>query len=632
MKLTISSRVEALSDKLFEMKNEVTEIEFLRGVGQLEGIKIHDFPILKTVIIGEGVTKIPAFFLSESKIEKVVLPDTIEEIKESAFEDCLFLEDIKLPPSVKKVGKRAFRKCSTVNFILPPGLTHIGEKAFSGCTFDEELRLPETLVEIGRKAFYNTRKLKKIYLPKSVEVIGGNFFNKKTTRLFLDEENPYFTLEEGKLYTKDKSVLILVAQEKTTYSAVTSFILDENTKEIREGAFDGCNFHNIYLNSNIKVIPKEAFRDAIFTEIFLPEGLERIEELAFYKAKGKSLVLPNNIKKIEKKVFVYARIEELILSDEIVEIEGNAFLRFSTTINAFPKKLKRIGRYAFSDNQYLKGAILPEGLEVLEGGCFSDCYLLEEVRLPNTLKEIGFGCFDGCENLSEISLPEGLEKIGEDAFVRTSIKEISLPKGIKELGIGAFNGIPKVEFYDDVRRKEEDTASFWRESFFSESDHSETEIILKSAKTDEIIYRFIYVPIKEEIQGISTNLSSKLFGEDNSFDFETYDSLFGKMQDIRKMVKVAFYRLKYPYGLTEENKIRYKAYLCSLKGSRNLTFLTLDAYEKQGMEGLLPYFQYDMFSSETLELFFKRVAKERGEKEIIEILNWKRENLGFEEI
>lgn len=632
MKLTISSRVEALSDKLFELKNEVTEIEFLRGVGYLEGIEIHDFPILKTVIIGEGVRKVPAFFLSESKIEKVVLPDTIEEIEESAFEDCLFLEDIKLPPSVKKVGKRAFRKCSTVNFILPPGLTHIGEKAFSGCTFDEELRLPETLVEIGRKAFYNTRKLKKIYLPKSVEVIGGNFFNKKTTRLFLDEENPYFTLEEGKLYTKDKSVLILVAQEKTAYSAVTSFILDENTKEIREGAFDGCNFHNIYLNPHIKVIPKEAFRDAIFTEIFLPEGLERIEELAFYKAKGKSLVLPNNIKKIEKKVFVYARIEELILSDEIVEIEGNAFLRFSTTIDAFPKKLKRIGRYAFSDNQYLKGAILPEGLEVLEGGCFSDCYLLEEVRLPSTLKEIGLGCFDGCENLSEISLPEGLEKIGEDAFVRTSIKEISLPKGVKELGIGAFNGIRKVEFYDDVRRKKDDSISSWETSFFSESNYSETEIILKSAKTDEIIYRFIYVPIKEEIQGISTNLSSKLFGEDNSFDFETYDSLFEKLHDIRRQVKVAFYRIKYPYFLSEKNKKRYEDYLFSLRGKRDVVFLALEDYHRKGREGLASYFRYNMLNRENMELLVERLAESGDEKGIIEILSWMNENIGFEEI
>ena len=54
------------------------------------------------VVVPHGVTSVA------EDVERVILPDSVEEIGAGAFRDCLVLQTIELPKSVKCVGAGAF--------------------------------------------------------------------------------------------------------------------------------------------------------------------------------------------------------------------------------------------------------------------------------------------------------------------------------------------------------------------------------------------------------------------------------------------------------------------------------------------------------------------------------------------
>ncbi len=66
----------------------------------------------------------------------IQIPDGVERIAESAFENHYYLTDIILPDTLKEIGKRAFFGCSGLNeFVLPDSVETIGKDAFTGCSF-----------------------------------------------------------------------------------------------------------------------------------------------------------------------------------------------------------------------------------------------------------------------------------------------------------------------------------------------------------------------------------------------------------------------------------------------------------------------------------------------------------------
>lgn len=73
-------------------------------------------------------------FSDNTKIKKIILPDSIESISDLAFYKCKNLQTITLPTHLIKIGYSAFQNCSNLkSIVLPERLTHIGFGAFSGC-------------------------------------------------------------------------------------------------------------------------------------------------------------------------------------------------------------------------------------------------------------------------------------------------------------------------------------------------------------------------------------------------------------------------------------------------------------------------------------------------------------------
>ena len=107
------------------------------------------------------------------KDETVVIPKEIEghevaAIKMLAFTQNKTIEKVVFPDSVKQIWDSAFLDCSNLKeVVFPKNLDFIGEEAFKNCTSLKEINLPENLKEIWPRAFYNCSSITKVNMPKS---------------------------------------------------------------------------------------------------------------------------------------------------------------------------------------------------------------------------------------------------------------------------------------------------------------------------------------------------------------------------------------------------------------------------------------------------------------------------------
>lgn len=129
-----------------------------------------------------------------------------------------------------------------------------------------------------------------------------------------------------------------------------------------------------------------------------------------------------------------------------------------------PSSIKRIGKYAFTNNPKLTSITLGSGLTAIDDGAFEycvgllsitipdgvtrlsrhtfkDCIRLQSVRLPATLTSIGEGTFQNNESLTGISFPATLTTIDENAFLDcTALQTLTIPPGVQKIGSSAFEG------------------------------------------------------------------------------------------------------------------------------------------------------------------------------------------------
>ena len=234
-----------------------------------------DFVFDKGKVLGfSGIGK-----LKVRKNKDLVIPEKngkypIDEIGDDAFRNVDFegsslnkydLKSIKLPKTVKKIGKFAFQSNYLTEFEAPEALKIIGDGAFMNNKI-ETLELSEKTEIIGSSAFH-INKLFAIVIYPNVREIGISAFRNN------DAQNVMF--------------------------------MGDKVEKIGEMAF--CNNKidelDLSLLTKLKEIPVQAFYKNSITKVTMPENLESVKEEAFRYNNLKEIDFSNKIKEIRFNAF-----------------------------------------------------------------------------------------------------------------------------------------------------------------------------------------------------------------------------------------------------------------------------------------------------------------------------------------
>lgn len=162
--------------------------------------------------------------------QSVSLPDSVERIGNSLFENSKNLQRVKLPAMITELPPYLFAGCSSLNKITMPnqlngfseglfygcssleeipfrlGITELPENVFAGCSSIKSIVLPNSITKICSLAFANCTSLESIVLPENLISIADDAFagcEKIRTIRISDSNNLFFVDDEtGNLYEK----------------------------------------------------------------------------------------------------------------------------------------------------------------------------------------------------------------------------------------------------------------------------------------------------------------------------------------------------------------------------------------------------------------------------------------------
>ena len=104
-----------------------------------------------------------AMFLNCKVLERIVLPNTTQEVGRSCFSGCTNLKEVVFPDTTRIIGDYAFNNCSSMDSIkLPAQLTTIDNHAFDGCQALKSISIPKNVTLIDVYAFNNCKMLEKV--------------------------------------------------------------------------------------------------------------------------------------------------------------------------------------------------------------------------------------------------------------------------------------------------------------------------------------------------------------------------------------------------------------------------------------------------------------------------------------
>ena len=116
-------------------------------------------------------------YLNGEIVTNLVIPDSVNVIKDKAFYHCTGITTVVMLDSVTSIGKYAFTGCTSLKEItLSTCITDIGEAAFDQCKNLKEITIPYGVTIIKSRTFYNCDKLECIIIPDSVTSIGRDAF------------------------------------------------------------------------------------------------------------------------------------------------------------------------------------------------------------------------------------------------------------------------------------------------------------------------------------------------------------------------------------------------------------------------------------------------------------------------
>lgn len=437
------------------------------------------------------------------KEKNVTVPDTVEIIGESAFENQSSVEKVTLPASVKRIDAYAFWNCNNLSTVtLGKGLTEIGEYAFAGCTGLKEMTIPSNVTSIGAQAFGDCTNFESIMIPVETVQIAEDAFEGCARLTIHATEGSVAWNYARSFYEKQKSMpgydssqtpaatpvptvtlqpaaspqpTVTPSPAQSTGKLVGSSNVVGNRaviltnasgletldgSQVSEASGDSGSSENSqdtswknaatsiakYTIVDGKTVADQAYyKSRALEQVSLPGGITEIGEFSFARSSIRKVVIPEGTVKIGYGAFYHCdELDEVQLPSTIETVEPKAFEK-SAWVERF--------RNSSGDAFLISGEVLvaykgntsvvtiPDGVRVIGAEVFARHSEIEEVIFPASLRIIGEAAFEDCTGIRKVQCNAGLEQIKDRAFKGAVNAVIEVPDTVKEEGLLAFEGV-----------------------------------------------------------------------------------------------------------------------------------------------------------------------------------------------
>ena len=456
--------------------------------------------------------------LYDSTVTSIIVPTYVDKIKERAFSNCRYLEELTIPftgesRDVKNsladtvayilgntsynsnyLGSRVVVRGTSYTLYYPRTLkkvtlstgTTTKQFAFSGLKI-QEIVLPNTLEQISTRTF-NYITFTKIELPESVTTIADNAFYEAYGTLIIDL-NSFVNVSNKANYFTSK---IYLAGSNTTFGTI---VIKNNYNELfgfgnlRTNIAFGNSIESIYSGSLPKNCSKIYF-DGTTSEYFnlgINANINSTYNLYLKDNDGSISFLDNK----------YSLLTNLVINSDFTSITDYMFygMKSITSVTFENDSITSIGKYAFSKTG-ITSITLPSSIVTIDDYAFSTCQSLQNVTLSNSLTTIGKQAFYGNTKITSITVTKNVELIDEEAFYGcTNLSEVVNDSALEIIEGSTTNGyvayyafivINQSSSIDDVKYTTSDGLVFYYNNgyaFLAGYEGTNTEVVLPTGIT-----------------------------------------------------------------------------------------------------------------------------------------------------
>ena len=255
--LEFPSTVKRVGNYIASKCPDLTSVTF-NGVAEYElgTYSFQNDTALKTVVLPQGITKIPTYtFVGCTALESVNIPTSVTLIDTHSFEFCESLKSVTFPQGLVTIQTNAFNGCGLESIEIPASVQNIFAYGFANNVNLKTVVLNEGIVTLGvvntspttssnGYVFQNCEKLESINLPSTLEQFGSYTFANCTSlkTLFIPDNVSYVGGFAFQGWTSDQRILIESSRfditnswyESATYSTDAGYWSDTEAQFVWE--------------------------------------------------------------------------------------------------------------------------------------------------------------------------------------------------------------------------------------------------------------------------------------------------------------------------------------------------------------------------------------------------------------
>ncbi len=451
--IVIPEGVTAIGDYAFNLCSSVESVKVLGGasIGQYA---FNDCAALTSLEVSpkmvsawdnsfegcDNVKYVNAPISVAEKVSKRVLTTVVinagSDMSDHAFKGATKLESVMIADSMTRIGVEAFAGCvslRSVGYIGNGGVELIDEGAFYGCGRLTNVVIPASVEGIRPYAFEGCYSLAEVYNLSALDLTGTLPYT-YVIHDSLDDASGYTEKGDFVFYEYD-GVNYLIGY----FGTRTSVTLPEGEYAINKYAFAGSTVTGITIPASVSAIGENAFAECAITSLTAPVwALESIDaaKLTSLTLVGETtlgatalegctelvnLTLPATLTTVEDGALAaLIKLTSISVEDgsesfktvdgSLYSLDGTVLYRAvsGTPYFTVPKGVTAIAPYAFAGLTELFSVTLDDAaVTIIGAGAFKGCTSISRIEIPAGVTAIGAGAFEGCESLWSVGVADG---------------------------------------------------------------------------------------------------------------------------------------------------------------------------------------------------------------------------------